>query len=222
MNPIGITTVWSDFGGVLTPSIADTFQDFVHRTGIDADPFLTAMHLVASELGLPLMAPLDTGLLTEAEWGRRVSAQLERLTGESHDLSRFRDLWFADRPTNTPMVDHLRRLRARGYQVGLLTNNVREWEPYWRAMLPVDELFDTVVNSCEVGHRKPEPEMFEFAAAALGVQPQHCLLVDDLAENCDAARALDWQAVLFESTQQAIADIERLLLVAPPAVAVPR
>ena len=39
----------------------------------------------------------------------------------------------------------------------MLTNNVREWEPLWRPMLPVDEIFDVVVDSGFVGMRKPDP-----------------------------------------------------------------
>jgi putative hydrolase of the HAD superfamily len=215
-----IRVVWSDFGGVLTPSIADTFQDFVARTQIEAEPFLTAMHLVATNLNMPLMAPLDTGLLTEAEWGRRVSVELERLTGEQHDLTRFRELWFADRPTNTAMIEYLQRLRAEGFLIGMLTNNVREWEPHWRAMLPQEELFHAIVNSCEIGVRKPQPEIFAYATSTLHVPPSQCLLVDDMAENCEAARAEGWWAVLFQSTDQAISEVESILGRLPHEMAV--
>ncbi len=48
----------------------------------------------------------------------------------------------------------------------MLTNNVREWEPLWRAFLPVDEIFETVVDSGFVGMRKPEPEIYELTARA--------------------------------------------------------
>ena len=40
--------------------------------------------------------------------------------------------------------------------MAILTNNVREWEPIWRAKLPVDEIFETVVDSAFVGMRKPD------------------------------------------------------------------
>ena len=47
----------------------------------------------------------------------------------------------------------MREAKGGGYRMGLLTNNVREWEPLWRPMLPVDEIFEVVVDSGFVGCR---------------------------------------------------------------------
>ena len=52
----------------------------------------------------------------------------------------------------------------------MLTNNVREWEPLWRSMLPVDEIFETVVDSGFVGCRKPEPKIYELTLERLGAR----------------------------------------------------
>ena len=51
----------------------------------------------------------------------------------------------------------------------MLTNNVREWEPVWRPMLPVDEIFETVVDSGFVGVRKPEARIYEMTLERLGL-----------------------------------------------------
>ena len=66
------------------------------------------------------------------------------------------------------MEAEARRLRADGYRVGLVTNNVREGSASWRAMLPIDELFEVVVDSSEVGLRKPDPRIFLLALEQLG------------------------------------------------------
>ena len=63
----------------------------------------------------------------------------------------------------------MRELRERGYKLAICTNNVREWEPLWRAKLPVDEIFDVVVDSAFVGMRKPEPRIYEITLERLGV-----------------------------------------------------
>ena len=55
------------------------------------------------------------------------------------------------------MIDLMREAKDAGHRMGMLTNNVREWEPLWRSMLPVDEIFEVVVDSGFVGCRKPEP-----------------------------------------------------------------
>ena len=73
--------------------------------------------------------------------------------------------------------------------MAILTNNVREWEPIWRAKLPVDEIFETVVDSAFVGMRKPDPRIYELTlgAARRRSPPTECLFIDDTEVNCEAA-----------------------------------
>ena len=114
------------------------------------------------------------------------------------------------------MIELMRDLKAAGYRMALLTNNVREWEPLWRAMLPVDEIFELVVDSAFVGIRKPEPEIYELTLERLGggIGARECLFVDDVEDNVAAARQLGMTAVQFRSNDQAIAEIEAALAAA--------
>ena len=77
--------------------------------------------------------------------------------------------------------------------MAMLTNNVREWEPLWRSMLPVDEIFELVVDSGFVGCRKPEPRIYELTLERLGVPAEACLFVDDVEVNCEGARKAGMQ-----------------------------
>ncbi len=96
--------------------------------------------------------------------------------------------------------------------MALLTNNVREWEPLWRTMLPVDEIFELVVDSGFVGCRKPEPEIYELTLERLdGVAPEECLFIDDVEVNVDAARELGMSAVHYRDNDQAIPEIRSAL-----------
>ena len=119
----------------------------------------------------------------------------------------FAERYFAHLQPNEPMIAFLRELRDRGYRLAMLTNNVREWEPRWRAMLPVDELFEVVVDSAFVGLRKPDPAIYRLTCDRLGVAPDRCLFVDDVEVNCTAAADLGMAAVVFRSTAQAIAEM---------------
>ena len=110
--------------------------------------------------------------------------------GRAIELDGFGERYFADLLPNQPMIDYMRELRGRGYKLAICTNNVREWEPRWRAMLPVDEIFDVVVDSAFVGTRKPEPRIYELTLERLGVAADAALFIDDIEINCDAARAL--------------------------------
>ena len=88
------------------------------------------------------------------------------------------------------MIELMRELKRGGLRMALLTNNVREWEPLWRSMLPVDEIFELVVDSAFVGMRKPDPPIYELTIERLGgVTAEQCLFVDDVAVNIEAARA---------------------------------
>ena len=104
----------------------------------------------------------------------------------------------------------MRELRGRGVRTALLTNNVREWEPLWRAKLPeVDELFEVVVDSAFVGLRKPDPRDLRRSrsSGSAASRAERCVFVDDLDVNCEAARELGMTAVRFESAEQAIPEI---------------
>src|SRR3954447_23097816 len=82
---------------------------------------------------------LEKGNITEDDFTRRLGAALGR------ELSSMRDTYFENLHPNERMIDYLRGVRGEGIKLALLTNNVREWEPLWRAKLPdVDELFEVV------------------------------------------------------------------------------
>jgi putative hydrolase of the HAD superfamily len=78
-------------------------------------------------------------------------------------------------------------------------------------MLPVDEIFETVVDSGFVGMRKPEAGIYELMLERLGLPGEACVFVDDLEINADAARALGMHTVGVRDTAQAIADLDALL-----------
>jgi putative hydrolase of the HAD superfamily len=125
-----------------------------------------------------------------------------------------RETYFANLHPNEAMISYLRGLRGNGLRLGLLTNNVREWEPLWRAKLPdVDELFEVIVDSAFVGMRKPEPEIYELTVERMGggLRAEECLFLDDIEVNCDAARALGMTAVRFHDNDQAIAELDEAL-----------
>ena len=93
----------------------------------------------------------------------------------------------------------------------MLTNNVREWEPLWRTKLPIDEIFETVVDSGFVGLRKPDPAIYALVLERLGLPAEECVFVDDLERNIDAARALGFAVVQHEETERTIAELDALL-----------
>jgi putative hydrolase of the HAD superfamily len=197
-----IRAIISDFGGVLTSPLREAFVAFEEQTGIPVEVLGVAMAALAERDGAHPLFELETGRMTEA-------AFLAALSGEvSSELGR--DVQHLS--PNQPLIDYMRELRARGYRMAICTNNVREWEPLWRAKLPVDEIFDHVVDSAFVGLRKPDPKIFELTLERLGVPAADALLLDDVELNCESARELGLTAIWFRSTEQAITEIEAALV----------
>jgi len=96
--------------------------------------------------------------------------------------------------------------RAMGLKTALISNVVAEWEPCWDAVVPPLELFDTVVYSCQVGLRKPNPAIYRMAMERLGVQPYETLFLDDFPAMVDAARSLGMVVVHVQDHDTAIAE----------------
>ena len=214
-SPRRVAAVISDFGGVLTSPLHGAFQAFQATSGVPLEELGKAMAAIGARLGANPLFELETGRLSEAEFLTQIGVQLTQQLGRTIDMDGFGERYFAHLTPNEPMIAYMRELRARGYQLAICTNNVREWEQRWRAMLPVDEIFDVVVDSAFVGTGKPEPRIYELTLEALGVDAGAALLIDDIEINCTGARELGIHAVHFQSSEQAIADTEAALAQAP-------
>jgi putative hydrolase of the HAD superfamily len=109
------------------------------------------------------------------------------------------------------VLDLIRRVRAAGVPVGVLSNSwgTGEYDPYRGYDLEAN--FDAVVVSDQVGLRKPDPQIYIRTAAGIGVPPDECVFVDDTAANLPGAVELGMAVVHFTSTPEGIAQIEQML-----------
>ncbi|MEA2330937.1 MAG: putative hydrolase of the superfamily [Thermoleophilaceae bacterium] len=205
-----IRALISDFGGVLTTPLSAGFLAYQEEARISLEDLGRGMQQAADAYGEHPLYALERGEISEVEFARRLEEQL----ADGFDLSRLRHLYFERIEPNAPMIRFVGELRERGLRTALLTNNVREWEPLWRAKLPeLDDIFEVVVDSAFVGMRKPEPGIYDLTLERLGggLLAEECLFVDDLEVNCEAARALGMTAVRFEDATQAIPELESAL-----------
>jgi len=110
------------------------------------------------------------------------------------------------------VVECVRGLRHAGFRTGLLTNNIAEFREHWRRTLPLDELFCDIVDSSEVGMRKPDLRIFALACERLAVAPARSVFLDDHPGNVDAARQAGLEALLVEEDPSgALCELDRLL-----------
>ncbi|MGH2686286.1 MAG: HAD-IA family hydrolase [Actinomycetota bacterium] len=110
------------------------------------------------------------------------------------------------------VVERTRKIRRSGIRSALVTNNVLEFGDAWRSMIPVDELFELVVDSCQTGVRKPDPAMYRQALAALDVEPEQAAFLDDFPANVTAAEAIGMHGIVVDDDRLAAFDrLEALL-----------
>lgn len=201
-----------DLGGVLTTPILASFQQFEESLGV---PVGTLVRVFRRDYSKTEAANdfhlLETGQITEVEYYRR----LEELIREETEV----DVRLGDDPMairrglfggirrNDEMIDAVRRIAAH-YRTGLLTNNVKEWGG-WREYYPQD-LFQVVVDSSEVGLRKPDPAIYRLTCERLGVEPARAAFVDDIPDNVEAARTFGLRAIHFTDTERTIEELTSL------------
>ncbi len=119
------------------------------------------------------------------------------------------DFWSGGR-LDTELIDFLKSLRP-DYRTAILSDAWLGTRQLFTERLKLDEVFDTIVISAEEGIAKPDPRIFQIALQRLQVSPQEAIFVDDRPNNVAGACAMGIHGILFQNTEQVIADVRRLL-----------
>ncbi len=207
-----IAAVLFDFGGVFTPSPFDAAEELGASLGAAPGRLLEIVFGPYHEDTDHPWHRLERGEIPLVE-ARDAIIALGAAEGIDSDPFRLFALMGAGGGARAPMVERAERIVARGYRTALVTNNAHEFRDSWRRLVPADALFQVIVDSSEVGMRKPDPRIFELALARLGgIPPERALFLDDAASNVAAAEKLGIQSVLVRSDlTDALAALDALL-----------
>jgi putative hydrolase of the HAD superfamily len=205
--------VISDFGGVLTTPLLESFTRANEAIGVPADAIRAAMRLSAERAHEPTLFTLERGEMTEPEFLADLGESLHEVLGRPVDLDGYGARLMSSLERNEPLLAYFRTLHARGIRFAILTNNVREWQPLWRARLDAEDLFELIVDSGFEGVRKPEPEIYALVLDRLQLPGDACAFLDDLEVNLPPARAAGMHAIHYRDPDQAIADLDALFAV---------
>ena len=197
--------IW-DFGGVLTSSPFEAFARFEAERGLPAD----------------IIRRTNAANHLENAWARLERAEVDieafdkLFAMESLALGaevRGRDvLPLLAGDLRPEMVEALRRTRAK-LKTGCITNNlpanaIGSAGGRTLYITEVMALFDHVIESAKLGLRKPDPRIYRMMVEAIGVDPKHCVYLDDLGVNLKPAREMGMTTIKVVSATQAIADLE--------------
>lgn len=202
-----------DYGGVLIQGGPGEVVAFGARVGLTEEVWRPLRRQFFGNEGI--WARLERG---EVPFGDFTSALRKAITEAGGSVTEEQSASFLGEPDpmghrsrlRPAMLDAVRRLR-RVMPTALLTNNVREWRAGWETVLEPATLFDVVIDSSEVGARKPEPLIYEITRDKLGVAHDEIFFVDDIGQNLKAARALGWNTVLYDETAKVLSVLETLI-----------
>jgi putative hydrolase of the HAD superfamily len=201
-----------DYGGVISLRMLNGLEHFEAKMGYPRGSVTRLMfgesssHLAEALGGDPGdgVAPddrlhdfhlLEMGRIDLAEYMTRLVERAPGVLGRPLDFDAYRE-FTASTPVSIhwAVVHRIRALHESGVGLALLTNNVREFGDTWRATFPVD-LFPVVVDSSEVGMRKPDRRIYELTCELAGADPEAAVFLDDNSDNVVAASALGIETV---------------------------
>ena len=200
-----------DFGGVFSPSPFTAVSQLGREKGYDPDRFFAAV-----------FGPYDVD--GDHPWHRLERGEIDFMAAREEIMA----IASADGMTADPIelftrmgesggmrsevVELATAVKRRGFQTAIVTNNAKEFRENWTKSVPVDEICHAIVDSSEIGVRKPDPRIFEHALATLGgIDPTRAIFVDDFEANIAAAEALGFRGVLMaDDYHPALEEVDRL------------
>ncbi len=113
-------------------------------------------------------------------------------------------------PRNEQLLAFIRDELKPVFKIGFLSNVARD--RMQELFTPEDiALFDDVVLSFQVGLAKPDPKIFKLASERLGVRPEECLFVDDLARYLVGAEEVGMKTMHYRDNEQCIEDFRKMI-----------
>ena len=204
--------IW-DFGGVITSSPFEAFNRYEAAQGLPQN-FIRTIN--AADPDANAWARFERSEIDAAAFDGAFRAEAQAM---GHDVGGAEVLALLAGDIRPDMVAVLDGLKQRGYRLACITNNVKTGSGAGMArstekaaaVAEVMTRFEHVIESSEVGIRKPQPEIYQLACDKLGMAPAQCVFLDDLGINLKPARALGMGTVKVLSADQAIADLAALL-----------
>lgn len=207
--PGEIRAVVFDYGGVLTSPVGRSIARWTAADRIEPESFSRTIKRWLSR-SVPHGTPvhrLETGHLPVAEFERLLAAELTTTDGSAILAEGLLGRVFAATELDEPMIGLVRELRGLGLSTVLLSNSWGNRYP----MALLDEIFDPVVISGDVGLRKPDPRIYRLALEPGGISPGQAVFIDDAEPNTEAAAALGMHTVLHTDPATTRARLRELI-----------
>lgn len=208
--------IW-DFGGVITSSPFEAFARYEKQNKLPEN-FIRSIN--ATDPDTNAWARFERSDIDAAAFDAAFRAEAQ---AKGHDVPGSDVLALLAGDIRPEMLAVLDGLKSRGYRLACITNNVKlgsdtpsnpgmaRTQEKADAVAQVMRRFEHVIESSQIGVRKPDPAIYQMACDKLALSPQDCIFLDDLGINLKPARAIGMGTVKVVSAAQAIADLAALL-----------
>jgi putative hydrolase of the HAD superfamily len=202
-----------DFGGVITSSPFEAFNRLEAERGLPQD-FVRRVNALHPDDNA--WARFERAEVSAAEFDALFAAEAR---AQGHELAGADVLAVLAGTVRPAMVRALDQLRAAGYRIACITNNVPTGHGAGLArsadrsdaLEQIFARFEHVIESSKAGVRKPDPRIYLMMCENLGLEPAACIYLDDLGVNCKPAAQLGMAAIKVIGEAQALADLSALL-----------
>ena len=200
-----IQAVLWDFGGVILSSPFEAFNTYEAEKGLPLD---LIRRVNSTNPHSNAWALLERNDISPQEFDSLFATESEAL---GHRVPGADVLALLSGDVRPRMVQALDTVKAAGFKIACLTNNVVSTEePATERQAEVRSImhkFDHVVESSKVGCRKPEPRFYEIACELLQVSPTECVFLDDLGINLKPAAVMGMRTIKVVNPDDALAEL---------------
>jgi putative hydrolase of the HAD superfamily len=200
-----IQAVLWDFGGVILSSPFEAFNTYEAQKELPTD---LIRRVNSTNPHTNAWALLERNDISPQEFDQLFATESEAL---GHRVPGADVLALLSGEVRPRMVQALDTVKAAGFKIACLTNNVVSTEePATERQAQVRTImhkFDHVVESSKVGCRKPEPRFYEIACELLNVSPNECVFLDDLGINLKPAAAMGMRTIKVVNPDDALAEL---------------
>jgi epoxide hydrolase-like predicted phosphatase len=196
------TIIW-DIGGVL-----ERTEDFTPRQQVAERLRMTVDQLSALIFGDTTQFRVQLGQISREEHLIYVQQKLG-LTSRT-ELDQVFEEFFGGDHLDMELVDHIRELKT-SYTTAVLSNYSEILRERINKEWQIGDAFDHLIISAEVGHKKPDPKIYQIALEKTNCSPGEAVFIDDFIENIRAAEDLGIHGIHFQNVEQALNQLHEKL-----------
>lgn len=198
-----ISTIAFDYAGVLEIAERNVIDEITEYMNISLERWNSVYH--------------SLNYLCNVEgktWGEVAILTVEKLGGSHEQVTHIQEIMRLNalsKKVNEGLVEIIKKLKTK-YKIALISN----YPPHLREKLDrqnLTELFNEIIISSEVGHQKPQPEIFMLLCERLKIVPQELIFIDDSKKSLEGADSIGYTPILYRSNEQLAQDLQNLHII---------